>query len=331
MKHRMYELAAFTSVIVVLCLSAAVAVEQPANTADATLHIHLPRQVTVEGSSLTLGSVGIIRGADELAQKANSIPLGKIALPGQQIVIDRPTVLSRLACSGIPASQVTLTGAEQTTVKKQSHIIAGSDLLEMALLYLNANKPHDSICQFTPVKVPHDFNLPESGSKPEIRPLVARITANTATVHLVTVEDGKERPIDEAIFRLKYNCRQVKAVTDISIGGVITPENVKIEQGFSDAPQPEDWQPPYGRIAARRLPAGVVVTDHMLVDPKPEIIVKRNQNVLIKVENAGLFISAMGKALQDAHAGQYIKVLNVDSGRQIFAKVKEDATVEPVF
>jgi flagella basal body P-ring formation protein FlgA len=331
MKRRIHELAVFTSAIIVLCLSAAFAVEQPANAVDTTLRIHLPRQVTVEGSSLTLGNVGIIRGTNELAQKANNVALGKIALPGQQIVIDRPTVLSRLACSGIPVSQVTLTGAEQTTVKKKSRVIAGSDLLEMAVVFLKANKPTESACQFTPIKVPRDFNLSESASEPKIHPVLKRSSASAATVHLMMTENGRERLIDEVIFRLKYSCRLLKAVTDIPIGGVITPDNVKVEQGFSDAPQPANWQPPYGQIAARRLPAGVVITDRMVVAPKPTIIVKRNQNVLIKVENAGLFISAMGKALQDAHAGQCIKVLNVDSGRQIFAKVKEDGTVEPVF
>ncbi len=329
MKHGIYEPAALSSVIVALCLSAAVAVEQPAN--EATLHVHLPREVTVEESSLTLGSIGIIRGTDELAQKANSIPLGKIALPGQQVIIDRPTVLSRLACCGIPASQVTLTGAEQTTVKKQNRVIAGSDLLEMALGFLKACKPTEAVCRFTPLKVPRDFNLPEAVSEPKIHPALKRTTGNTAAVQLMMTENGREKPIEEVIFRLEYSCRQLKALTDIPIGGVITPENVKVEQGFSDAPQPADWRPPYGFVAARQLPAGAVVTDRMVAAPKPAIIVKKNQNVLIKVDNAGLFISAMGKALQDAHAGQCIKVLNVDSGRQIFAKVKEDATVEPVF
>ena len=331
MKRRIYEPAAFALVIVVLCLSAAVAIEQPAKAGDTALRIHLPRQVTIENTSLTLGSVGIIHGTNALAQKANSIALGKIALPGQQIVIDRPTVLSRLVCSGIPASQVTLTGAEQTTVKKQSRIVAGSDLLEMALVFLKANKPHQSICQFTPVKVPRDFNLPESASQPKIHPVLKRSTADTATVHLMMAENGSEKLIGEAMFRLKYSCRQVKAITDIPIGSVITPENVTIEQGFSDAPQPANWQPPYGLVAARRLPGGVVIRERMLAAPKPAIIVKRNQNVLIKIESAGLLISAMGKAMRDAHAGQCIKVLNLDSGRQIFAKVKEDGTVAPVF
>jgi len=120
-------------------------------------------------------------------------------------------------------------------------------------------------------------------------------------------------------------------VTDIPAGGVVTTENVKIEQGFADMPQPQNWKPPYGLVAARRLAAGSIITDRMIAAEKSAIVVKRNQNVLIRIENAGLLITAAGKALQEAHAGQCIKVLNTDSRREIFAKVNQDGTVEPVF
>jgi len=63
----------------------------------------------------------------------------------------------------------------------------------------------------------------------------------------------------------------------------------------------------------------------------PPVIVKRNRTVVIRIERPGLLITAIGKAMQDGRAGDYIKVKNVDSQRIIFARVNADGTVEPVF
>jgi len=63
----------------------------------------------------------------------------------------------------------------------------------------------------------------------------------------------------------------------------------------------------------------------------PPVIVKRNRTVVIRIERPGLLITAIGKAMQDGRAGDYIKVQNVDSQRIIFARVNADGTVEPVF
>jgi flagella basal body P-ring formation protein FlgA len=41
-------------------------------------------------------------------------------------------------------------------------------------------------------------------------------------------------------------------------------------------------------------------------------------------------ITAMGKALQEARAGEYLKVRNSDSQRVIMCRVKTDGTVEPM-
>ena len=64
---------------------------------------------------------------------------------------------------------------------------------------------------------------------------------------------------------------------------------------------------------------------------KPKLLLKRNQNVVIKVDKLGLVVTAIGKAMQDGRAGEYIKVRNVDSNRIILVRVNEDQTVEPVF
>src|SRR4030042_1564112 len=70
---------------------------------DDSLRIHLPREIAVDSNVPSLGQIGIIHGEASLAVRAGEIAMGRIAAPGQQITIDRLTVLSRLASHGIPA------------------------------------------------------------------------------------------------------------------------------------------------------------------------------------------------------------------------------------
>ncbi len=299
---------------------------------DSALQIYLPREVVIKESTIRLGQVSIIRGEDSLLAKAGEIALGRISMPGQKVIIDRFMVLSRLACNGIPASTVTLTGAEKITVKRQEQIIKGSELVELARTFLKENPPADSISQLTPVQVPNDFVLPETSKDIKLVPcLIKNSTTNLAKVQLAVFENGKQTDEHEVTFRLKYNCRKAVTLVDIPAGAVINPENTKIENTVSNYPESDKWRPPYGLIAKHRLQKNTIIHPNTVSPAKPTFIVKRNQNIIIRVAKPGLLVTAVGRTMQDGRAGEYIKVRNIDSQQIILAKINEDGTVEPIF
>lgn len=299
---------------------------------ESALQIYLPREITIEGDAPNLGQVAIILGDKLLTAKAEKVTLGRISAPGQKIILDRPTLLSRLACSGIPASEVTLTGAEELTVSQRHQNICGDEFVEKALAFLQDNPPNASICQYTPTRIPQDLILSETSEDIRLSPcLVKSNTANPVKVSISVFAGGKELGVREVSFLLKYNCRRVVAQTDIPSGAILSSENVKVENTVSNYPDPADWAAPYGLAAKRLLPANTVITANMVGPVKPPILLKRNQTVLIKIDRLGLVVTAIGKAMQDGRLGEYIKVQNVDSRRIIMAKVNEDGSVEPVF
>lgn len=313
---------------------------------DSALQIYLPRAITIEGDIPNLGQVAIIRGEEGLVCKASKITLGRISLPGQKIIVDRSIVLSRLACSGIPASEVTLTGAVEITVTQQHQIIKSGDFVEKALAFLKKDPKDASICQWNLIRAPKDLIL--SGAGKDVRMslnLVRSGIKNQSKVRVSVFSGDKEIGMREISFLLKYNCRRLVAKVDVPQGAVISPENVKVEKVVSNYPEPADWNRslfsksskdgtwivPYGLIARRRLPANSVIRLSMVGPVKPQILLKRNQNVVIKVDRSGLFITAIGQAMQDGRVGENIKVRNVSSQRIILAKVNADGSVQPVF
>ncbi len=298
---------------------------------DYTLQVYLPREVTIEEETAKLGQVSIIRGEESLVAKAREIALGRLSVAGQEIVVDRQMLLSRLACSGIPSSEVMLTGAEKVRIKQQQHIISSDRFVEQASLFLKGKLPADRVCQPDPIRTPKDLVVPETSERVE---LVARLVAGTrnqSKVQISVFADSEEVGTREVAFRLKYKCRRATALVDIPAGGLISPENIKIEESLSDNPEPANWRAPYGLVAKRGIAANTVLRPSMMGHLKPDVIVKRNQNVIIRMERPGLSVTAVGKAMQKGSVGEYVKVRNVDSQRLILARVNEDGTVEPVF
>ena len=298
---------------------------------DSLLKIYLPREVAIEDDSLSLGEISIIRGDESLAAKAGEVAFGRISALGQEIIVDRPTILSRLASSGIPASKVIFTGAEKITVGRQNRIIKGGELVEMASSSLKENLTDESICQLEPVRIPKDLIISNTAGDIELSShLVKNNTKNRAKVQIVVLADGEEAGTREVTFRLKYNCRKAITAVELAAGTVISSDNVRIEEVVSDYPEPANWSPPYGLVANHRLAANTVIKPSMVGMRRSEVVIKRNQSVVIRFERPGFSVTAIGRAMKEARAGEYIRVRNVDSQRIILAKVNEDGTVEPV-
>src|SRR4030043_102430 len=302
---------------------------------DSRLHVYLPREVTIKDDIISLGEVCIKRGnpySGGVQAKAGKILLGKISVPAQELIIDGPMLLSRLACNGIPVSQVLLTGAEKITVRRQHQIIKGGEFVELAIAFLKENPPSASVCEWEAIRTPQDLTISKKNSNIKISPGLANNTVtNQAKVMISVVEDGNQIDEREVTFRLKFKCRRAVTLVDIPAGTVISSSNVKIEEAVSNEPEPANWKPPFGQIAKRSLSANTVLGTNMFGPVKPEAVIERNQNVVIRIERPHLLVTAVGKAMQEGRTGEYIRVRNINSQRIILARVNEDGTVEPIF
>ncbi len=297
---------------------------------DVDLRIYLPREVTVKGANLMLGRVSVIQGAESLVAKANNVAIGRISVANQSIVIDRPTILSRLASSGIPSSKVTFKGADQTTVKREQRAVSSRELVALASSFLKNHPPDASICQWSVIRRPKDLVIPGEEEKLQFTPrLVLSRTKSQAKIEIIVSCNGMRIGSRYVLFALKYNCRQAVTIAPIAKNAVIGPEHVKVELKRSNYPEPSDWKPPFGLIAKRPLAANAILQPYMVESHTSSTIIKRNQSVVIRIELPGLLITATGMTLEDGRAGEHIRVRNADSQRIILARVCEDGSVEP--
>jgi flagella basal body P-ring formation protein FlgA len=294
------------------------------------LKIYLPREVTIKNDVLLLGDVTIMSGSKELIAKAAKIALGKLSLAGQRITVDRRTILSLLASRRIDTSSVSFSGSQGITVGRKELLITGTDIARKASLFLNDRPTDPSIAEYKIVKSPKNIVL--AGQSGEITLAAKQGTKNTVTQKSITVDvllDGIRTGSAEVVFKPTYNSRRAVAAKPIAAGEMLNTENTRIETIKTSYPEPKNWKLPFGLIAKKSIRAKELIKNSALMVKKPEILIKRNNLVIIKIETECLSITLTGQALGQGSFGELIKVKNIDSNRIIVCRINHDGTVSP--
>lgn len=314
-----------------------------AQTDTQVLRIYMPRTIRIKGVVPTLGQVAIVRGNDALVRKSQSVSMGRIAASGGQVVIDRNTILSRLASHGITGASVTLSGAEKIVVQQQSKTVTSGALVQCAQAALKNFPMNPSVSQVALMRTPAHVVMRDEDQALSLKvDAIEQLSANQIRVRVDVLQDGQKLAFRDVVFGLKYRLYRLVTNVDIMSGLAIDHRLVRVVEGLSDRPTRPDENALWyknaegkmvvreGLTAMRNLPAGTVIRSGMLGLPPKEILVKRRQSVVIRLENFGLMVSAMGVAQEDGSVGDMIKVRNADSRRLIIARVNADGSVAPV-
>ncbi len=297
----------------------------------ATLSVHLPRSVEAAGEALRLGEITILRSPDDrLRTTSERIAMGRAPWSGERIVLDRATVAARLASHGLGADRVRFTGADRVVVTRAEEVTSAKAIAQAARAFLETSRPAPAGCRWYLRREPDTIAAP-AGADVSLSPRPASHgVAGEAKVTVVATAGGKQVGAADVVFRMMYARRRLLASRDIAPGEVISPENTTVRKAFSPRPDPGDWSKPYGRRAARLIAAGAEVKPGLVHSPAEEVVVRRNQGVVMTISGRLFQVTALGKALEDGRPGDLIKVRNADSGRVVLAKVARDGTVEPV-
>ncbi len=290
--------------------------------------IYLPRQKTVAGPQITLDDIAMVTGDDESVQRARELQLGRAPLPGETIVLNRQTIRARLATEELLEDDVTMSGAEEIEVKRNVSLIEPVEMINLAESYLQTHLPHDSLT-WKLARKPESLALANDAGAV----LRCRMDEKAPSGHVrVVIEAVAEENViatREVLFQLKYRSQQVVATGDISPGEIITPENAKIEMIEVDR-KPGAWTSPFGAAARKAIQSGAVIGEKLVLRPRQEARVRRNQTVRIKLQGQGWCITALGTAMQNGMTDEIIAVRNNDSRKVIQARVDEMGDVIPL-
>ncbi|MCE5279015.1 MAG: flagellar basal body P-ring formation chaperone FlgA [Planctomycetaceae bacterium] len=291
------------------------------------VRIHLPREISVACRQLTLGDVGVVSCDNATLREAlRALPLGRSPLAQEVLTIEQALVRSRVACSNLQTGQVTVTGADRVSVRRKEQVIKADTLVEQARAFL-AQLPELGTWTWRVSTRPQDLTLPSS----ESLKYQARLDSYAAGLaHLRVAVSGPQGDLAEieVVFKRIFTVRRWVAVRDIAAGEALTQENLRIEEQEVSAAV-EAYVPPATALASQPIAKGTAIRSSLVRQAKPEVLVRRNQAVTMRIVGEGFTVSAMGQALEDGYEGQYIKVRNVDSKRIVSGIVLADASVQP--
>lgn len=321
-------------VVFILLALAVLCIGRPARAAEPPVRIHLPRTAVVTAEKLHLAMLAIIRCDEpDTRRRILGLPLGRAPWPGEKVVIDRRTILGRLAAVEVPAETVRLTGAAEIEVSRRERRLTADEFLAAATACLEESHPAPEGCTWQVSAAAKGLAVADGGDVKLQAAADKSPAGNRLTVRVAAVEDDKELAAQDVTFRLAYLCKQAVAVEPVAPGVTLTPELVRLETVAKDRRTDMDFINPYGLVSTRPIAPGTVITRAMLRGPndrtRGEAVIRRNQVVVMRVDHPGFSVRALGQALQDGRVGEYIRVRNVDSKRIVAGCVMADGTVRP--
>ncbi len=299
------------------------------------LRIYLPRDKTIASEVIELGQIAVILGDDSIVPLANEIRLGQFSVPGQEIIIDRKTILSRLASSGIKASSVVFNGAEIIHVRRDEDIIAADRFVETARDYLREQLSDEQIKTLKLIRPVKDYPLDDESESVTLTALMSSRRSNRMKhVTVRVIRDGIELGCRELVFSVQYPCHRLVAKQSLPVGTQITPDNTIVEKYMSNTPAEVPVSVAYGMIAKRDIAGGTTITETMTKYKEVPVLIRKRQRVILKLDTGGLYVSATGEATEDGRIGDIIRVQR--GSRQtrdlkiVLGEVMPDGTVRPV-
>ncbi len=320
-----------------LMILVAAAVTAYAQAPEPVLRIYLPREKIMTEDNLTLGNIAILRGEKDTLALAKKLGLGRFAVNGQQILIQRQTIKSRLASSGIDPTRVEITGAQEILLRRDEKTIPAERIISVATEYMNRllkeKFPNHPDGEVIVIKQPNEISLPHSNK--EIRLLARENNYSRQTKRRIWVGvfiDGKEVDGQEVIFAVNFKIKRLVASIDIPPGMMIGPGNSKIETIESATPQENDWQPPYGLVSSKYITKGRVIDRACAGPAQAPVVIERRQTVMIKIQTPVLYVTSSGVSMEQGRVGDFIRVRSDNgNGRIIVGKVLPDGSVSPTF
>ncbi len=150
----------------------------------------------------------------------------------------------------------------------------------------------------------------------------------TVPVTVTLLQDGKQIKRGVVTARLRYEEKVVVAARDLARGEVLELSDLKLDKrDRSEIPAGSTSEPEslVGMRTERALAAGAPIAGRA-VERIP--LVKRKEIVRLHFASGSLKIAGVGEARHDAGLGELVRVLNVDSRREVVGRVIEKGVVD---
>lgn len=265
-------------------------------------------------------------------ENISSVSLGRSPLPGETRVLERDYILMKLRQAGIGDADGIFDIPAKITVKRAFFEVTPGYLQDLVMPYLLPMLPWDKRdVRVKSVRIDRKVLLPKGSVEAEFDLPRKRSLGGTISVGIIFRVDAAFEKRASAVIQLEVAGEAVVAVRPIRRNQLITREDVAVvDVNLMDIPYgcisgPDEA---IGRRARRMIRPNALFRIGDIEIPES---VKKGELVTILAQSAAISLRSLATARESGRIGDVIKVANVDSGKEISARVVDEGTVAVEF
>ncbi len=287
----------------------------------------------VDSPRIHLGQIVNIDAApSEMAGRLGRIEIGRAPLAGQTRGISRDYILLRLRQSGIDTATLDLQLPAKIRVRRSAVKITREEMEMMVRDHLMATaSSEEAEVNITAVRIKDDVLLPKGRIQHEVQRQRQSAPSRLQPVSIVFKVDGRFVRKVSALVSLEIMQNVVVTRKPLPRFKVITTQDVMIRQinvtGIADTVI-RSIESVVGKRARRAIGMHDALHSNMVEWPP---VVQKGDRVTIIAESGNLRITALGEVRGTGKVGEQVRVVNLDSKKNITAQVVDHRTVRVVF
>jgi flagella basal body P-ring formation protein FlgA len=294
--------------------------------------VSVPETVRVNVPFITLGKIADIQGDDqELIEQLAAVKLGKAPAAGEMKEISGHSIETKISRIVVDSETVTMHLPETVEVMADGIEISAEKIEGMVKRFILKKVPWDSSSVTITVSPVKGIILDQGTVTYEMSARKKEDFLGNTNISLAFLVDG--RITKKIQVKTKIAVMQDILVSNRALErhDVITEEDVRLEQ-MNLAELKTDVMTDSGEVIGKRVKRTVAVNSPLrlnFLEVPP--LVKRGDMVTIVAESDVLKITTKGFVTESGCKGEMVKVINVNSRKELFAKVRDARTVEVDF
>ncbi len=287
------------------------------------LRILIKQEATVEKESVTLGDIAtFIPEEDGRVAALRELEVASAPSPGRDLTLGSRFLVYRLSAvmGGDPDVRVKI--PQNLLVHREGQVVSVKKMAKIFRDYVfsHAPWPREGV-KIDKVQVPGPVTLPVGRLAWETRERFNDDFVGETSLVVTFTVNGKAYRKVPVRGRIRVIRKVIRTARKIEKGEIIEEKNLLQASEISDRRSKDDvlrLDQVIGKRATTTIQSGKVIKLRMVEVPPA---VKKGDRVVIRAENGSIEITALGRVLEDARSGEQVKVVNVTSGKELFATV----------
>ncbi len=295
--------------------------------------IDVYKKIIIDHERILLGDIAKIEGNDnKYIERLKLVYIGRSPLPGKKQSVGKRHIMLRLKENKIDILGVGLSMNKAVEITRSCTVLKQKKIKEIVKKFVHDNilQKHDG-SRIIKIYAGKDLVFPKGKISYQILSPKRIKLSDIIYLPVIFKIDGVFQKKIGVQVNIEVLCDVVVANRPLARYKLLTRDDLTFKTMDITRLSSSvimDIDSVLGKRLRKSINAKTVLTANLVESPP---IVKRGDVVSIILESDGFRITAVGKIMKKGHKGEMLKVLNLDSKKEIYAKVIDPYTVKVEF